>query len=447
MELKFYSFENFTISKYKDGWFLVNFNPFGQYLFNIESQELSKIPVYLNDNRLFEQLTKIFDNKQVIPKRTFTPDFFFKRKKVPRLMIFPTATCNLSCIYCHCNSNTLKGHIDNEVLYETIDKYIEFVRNSGKIRQGIELTFMGGGEPFVKFDIVRDVVYYVRKKEVKAKFKIVTNGTLGSDDDWNWLLSNKFDISISSDGPPEIQDAQRPFASNSKTSSILEDRLKYLSNEKAKINIRSTVIDPSAENINAICQYFKNFKCVKTHQLEPVSFAGRGFSLSEDDLSRFYSVFFENYSFYLYSNPSRFKSAWFKPFQKNDGFCGAVYHNAVVTHDGYVTLCTEVDSNSRNTEIGDQFIVSHIKDLNPFNSLKAQEFTTSHTLNMMDDCSNCIIKYKCGGGCYIKKIRDFSNKDNLFYDSFCKNVISLQLSYLIQVYENGIIKSSSTSSS
>lgn len=435
MLYKYYDFENFDISYIQNGWYLIDCKPLGKYLYNIDSVEISKIPKNIRKSQLPILLKDTLNEKKVIPKKTNNPESFFKRKQVPRLMIFLTASCNLNCIYCHCNSSSSNAHIEDNMLFDGINKYIDYFQRLSKTNAEMEITFMGGGEPFVRFEKIKEVVLYLENKGLKAKYVIVTNGTLGTDDDWQWLLFKKFSITISADGPPKIQNLQRLSNNNKNTSQILERRLLFLDNKRAKINIRSTVLDSNKKNIDDICKYFESYTCIKTHQLEPISYAGRGEKLFHEDFGAFYRKFFKNFSKYLYSNPSRYKSAWFKPFQKSDGFCGAVYHNAVLTHDGYISLCTEVDSKSLNTFVGEKYIVSNINDLNPFESLKAYQFTVLHKVNNMVNCKECIIRYKCGGGCYVKKDRDFNDDYKSFYDTYCKNIISMQLSYLLQVYD------------
>lgn len=435
MKINYYEFEDFKIDYLNKGWYCIKSKELGVYVYNIDSTELAKFPIESARIYTNNQIYKLISDKEVIPTHTYNPTDFFLSGKVPRLMIYPTSACNLSCIYCHCSSERESVHMTDSVIFESISKYIKFVESQGCLSNGIEITFMGGGEPFLKIGSIKKIVDYLKNNRISAKFSIVTNGTLGSDSDWLWLISEKFRITISADGPPHVQNHQRPYNSNNPTADIIERRLHFLSNQKVKINIRSTVINSSKKNIDDICKYFRLFKCISTHHLEPVSFAGRGESLSGSNISHFYSNFFKYYSKYLYSNPSRFKSSWFKPFQKSDGFCGAVYHNSIVTHDGYVTLCSEVDSKSINNKNINNFLVSKIEEINPFTSDKAIEFSQKNALDHLPVCCKCIIKYKCGGGCYVKRARDFYDNQLSFYDSFCKNVIALQISYLLQVYE------------
>lgn len=351
-------------------------------------------------------------------------------------MMFLTSMCNLRCIYCHCNSTSQGQHMNEDLAFKIVKKYVNHVQQfTGTTEDTIQITFMGCGEPLLQIQIIKKIVEYLESQEINGDYVLVTNGTLGNDDDWTWLINKKFRITISIDGNPATQNNQRKYAdSQVGTWPKLESRLHFISQLGAKVHIRSTVTD--IRNIDSTCEYLEQFDCIETHSLEPVSMAGRAIDGSHypDDLQNFYSEFFNIYSKYLYRNPSRYKSAWFKPFKRMDGFCGAVYYNAVVTHDGYLSLCTEMDSSTLETNYGDQFIVSHIDDENSFISYKSLKFSNDHSINNMEKCKSCAIQYKCGGGCYVKRYRDFTEPE-VYYNSFCRNVIKLNLSYLIAMYD------------
>lgn len=424
--------EDLVISRLSESWFLLKSKNLGKsYVYNNESCEFGLLPEDMPNHKLQQAINNIVQNKQIVPKSLSSPEKYLERRESPRLMLFLTASCNLKCVYCHCQSETGKLHMSDECAIDTVDRYIEFIdKLTGKI-ENIEITFMGGGEPFLRVKSIKKIVKHIEEKGIQGKYVIVTNGTLGSDSDWSWLASKNFRFTISADGPPTIQNNQRIFASGAEgTSKYVEKRLKHLSMLGVDVNIRSTVMEVSEESIDLICKYFLNFSCVKTHHLEPISFAGRGESCRDISEEAFYHLFFKNYSQHLYGNPTRFKSAWFKPFKKAQGFCGAVYYNAVVTHDGFVSLCSEVDSSALSKDYGEKYIVGHIREKNPFLPKKSFEFSQNHQTENMPDCSSCIIRYKCGGGCYIKRDRDF-NTDAQFHSAFCANAIILNFSYLV----------------
>lgn len=358
----------------------------------------------------------------------FDPTKFADANKATRLMLFLTAACNLRCTYCHCNSVPDKSNMSDEILDRTLQQYLKFKKDKPDGPVGI--TFMGGGEPMLAFKKIKAIVSQLEDEHIAAEYALVTNATLGTDDAWEWILSKNFRVTISCDGPADIQDTQRPHA-NAKTSSsrLVEHRLRFLSSAGAKVHIRSTVID--AADVERCARYFMDFDSVATHSIEPVSIAGRADSLiGTTHVNHFYRRYFENYSKFLYADPSRFKSAWFKPFKTMDGFCGAVYYNNVVTHDGYVSLCTEVDSSAKDTALAD-FLVSTVHSDDPFNSEAGHRFSEQNRIPHLPACKTCVIRYKCGGGCYVKRAREFQQNPKGFKSAFCENAIRLNLSYLL----------------
>lgn len=438
--MKYY--KNLKIKQLSDNIFVVDTNE-KKYVFDNFSAQLAQINNKLDfDNPVHMDALSSKINIDREKKRVFTPSEYIKNKKLCRLMIYLTSGCNMRCIYCHCNS-TFGENMSDEILYSALNKYYEHIKNRidyiRKYEEIPQITFMGGGEPFLRIMKIKEVVEYFNKKckvlNLIPRYVIVTNTTLGNDSDWEWLVKNNFMINLSLDGPNHIQNRNRPLYGNKPSAPLIEKRLNFLSAINADVHVRSTIIDTN--EINDVCEYFKQFSCVKTHALEPVSLAGRAIdNLTSISPEHFYNNFFEIYSKHLFDEPNRFKSSWFSPFKRTEGFCGAVYCNAIVLPDGNITLCSEVDSKEKNKELKDSFIVSNINDQGDiFESNKALKFTNEHRLDNIKKCKHCIIKYKCGGGCYVKKARDFNNNEDEFYNSFCKSAISMNISFLIGLLE------------
>jgi len=425
-----------VVTNLSEAWYLLESREINsRYLYNKESCELGLLPP-LPDHQLQHTIANLLKTKKIIVKPSSSPEKYLERKETPRLMLFLTAACNLKCVYCHCSSKAEKAHMSEDCALNIVQRYIRHVKEVTGNTDKIEITFMGGGEPLLRINTIKKIIGYLEEMGIHGEYVLVTNATLGSDRDWEWIVSKGFRITISADGPPNVQNRQRVFANGSRrTSDYIERRLLHLSSFAIDINIRSTVMEVSAESINSICGYFQGFSCVKTHHLEPVSFAGRGNAYKNVSEEEFYRQFFSNYSRHLYENPQRFKSAWFKPFKKSQGFCGAVYFNTVITHDGFISLCSEVDSSSMSSTYGDKYIVSHIQDDNPFLPKKSIDFSENNSIENIPECRSCIISYKCGGGCYIKRDRDFKDNDQ-FYNAFCKNAVMLNMSYLIGSIKN-----------
>lgn len=414
------------------GWYIISRRSDGsEYLYNKVAGKLGRLAgggAHTSRDLVLELVRR----EDVPQMELFTPERFERLRKVPRLVLYPTAACNLRCVYCHCNSGGPGQHMPDSLLSEVVAKYLRFIASRDPTSQIAEITFMGGGEPLLQFGSIRKVVEMVGRAGYCGSYALVTNGTIGTPAMWKWLVAHRFRITISADGPPPVQDSQRPFFRRGRaTSAVLERRLGMLALFGASVNIRSTVTQSSPDAVDAICGYFDGFPAVVTHQLEPRSLAGRGRRPSDSDPS-FYARFFTSYAPHLYARPERFKSAWFKPFHKTEGFCGAVYFNPVVTHDGYVAVCTEVDSSMRETQFGQEYVVTHVSEDEPFHSAGAAAFSRNHATDVMRPCRDCIIQYKCGGGCYIKRDRDMPGDWDAFRTAYCENVIQLNMGYLLQ---------------
>ena len=58
-------------------------------------------------------------------------------------------------------------------------------------------------------------------------FLITTNGT-ASTEDMAWMMENDFNISVSCDGPPDIQNRNRPFVDGRPSRAVVEETLKLM---------------------------------------------------------------------------------------------------------------------------------------------------------------------------------------------------------------------------
>ena len=109
-----------------------------------------------------------------------------------------THRCNLNCVYCF-----EKHDGEHEMTCETAMECVDQVCNQVKCGATIEFLFFGG-EPLLRFDLIRQVVRYVIEKQPKQKcrFFASTNGVLLTDDMKEWFRGKKdiFVLGLSLDG-------------------------------------------------------------------------------------------------------------------------------------------------------------------------------------------------------------------------------------------------------
>lgn len=118
--------------------------------------------------------------------------------KSKHISISITERCNLNCIYCF-----EKSKLNKKMEFETAKSIIEYELLNSTEYESLIVDFMGG-EPFLEFDLIKDVCeyYWNRKLEKPILFYTTTNGTLVKGKVKDWLTANKsrFICALSLDG-------------------------------------------------------------------------------------------------------------------------------------------------------------------------------------------------------------------------------------------------------
>jgi uncharacterized protein len=92
----------------------------------------------------------------------------------------------------------------------------QFIRAVSAGSERVHITFFGG-EPFLSFTKVRTFHRTLGETLGETPFSsnIVTNGTILTDRQLEFLVEHDFDVMLSFDGTREYQDAQRPGSEGS----------------------------------------------------------------------------------------------------------------------------------------------------------------------------------------------------------------------------------------
>ena len=120
-----------------------------------------------------------------------------------------THNCNLSCQYCY-SGRTLK----KDMSFATAQKIVDFAMEMTPGGQQIELSFFGG-EPFLRFDLMKEVIGYIRAKEREAKgpvrLGVTSNGLVLTPSILDFLEEESVDLCISIDGPAHVHNRNRCY--------------------------------------------------------------------------------------------------------------------------------------------------------------------------------------------------------------------------------------------
>jgi uncharacterized protein len=134
-----------------------------------------------------------------------------KSKLIHVLKIQLGLSCNYSCEYCSQRfveraPETNKKDIDAFMQKLSV---LEFDENTG-----LKIEFWGG-EPLVYWKTLKPLVDEVNKKfeswQKKPEYSIITNGSLLTEEVIQWLIDNKFSVSVSHDGPGQSVRGPDPF--------------------------------------------------------------------------------------------------------------------------------------------------------------------------------------------------------------------------------------------
>lgn len=120
-----------------------------------------------------------------------------------------THRCNLACEYCYSGRKITK-----DMSFATARKTVDFAMDIAPPGQAIGFGF-AGGEPLLCFDLLTEIVEYIRKQERNAKktasLSITSNGTLLTEPILDFIRQENIDLCVSIDGPAHVHNLNRCY--------------------------------------------------------------------------------------------------------------------------------------------------------------------------------------------------------------------------------------------
>lgn len=368
--------------------------------------------------------------------------------KPTRVTFLPTSDCNLKCIYCYADSGSTSKYLSFEIAKTALD----FIFNNAKEKNvtQVHIGFLGGGEPFLAWELIKEIIEYSRIKAdelgVSTYFGGVTNGML-SKEKTLWISENFQYLNISIDGMKSIHDKHRPSRDNNSSYDRIIKTLTLLNELGFKYSVRSTISSLSLNQMTSIVEFFTKELNVSRIHFEPLFACGR--CKTNTELIPDPKVFADNFKKCIpiahSENTELFCSA-VRLDTLTTTFCGALGENFYITPEGYVTSCTEVSS--VNEELSKMFFIGKFdENSNEFVFWNERKnFLSSRTVDKMQECQQCIAKWHCAGGCPAKA----ALKGNIFNpirmddctisreltEYYIKSLVTMRSNYLPQVNAN-----------
>jgi uncharacterized protein len=217
------------------------------------------------------------------------------------LVLMLTYSCNLACRYCYedreegCVPPGGGGRAPREMSPESVRESVRFLLDrSGEIRKVSVVLF--GGEPLLRFPLLRAAVHEARamaaERGKEVSFSLTTNGTLLTREIAGFLAENGVSVCVSIDGPREVHDRNRPYASGRGSYDDVERGLSYLMESRAGFPLAARVtLGRGAVDVRG------TFRHLRALGFDEIGFApasaseGSGEALTEEELDLVLSEF------------------------------------------------------------------------------------------------------------------------------------------------------------
>lgn len=318
-----------------------------------------------------------------------------------------TEKCNLACTYCLAGASQRMPHMSEEVALRTVDRAFAMDASDG-------LTFeFSGGEPFLRFPLMRRLVDYIRthprRGDRRAYVSLQTNGTLLDEERVQWIREHEVIVGLSLDGNPSSHNRSRPQVNGRESFSKVMRGIDLL--QRAGIAF-GVLLVLNRSNIGAVEPMidFLLENGIENIKLNPVAFLGTARAAWEDT-----GITQEEALEYFVSFAHRLVSRQLPIFEANlfdmtrhlvskqrhsrclRGHCGAGDSFNAIAADGSIYPC------GRATQSPGLRLGSVLDGDAPLNACAAAspviQQIRERRPNTLDDCRTCLYRELCQAGC------------------------------------------------
>jgi uncharacterized protein len=319
-----------------------------------------------------------------------------------------TNQCNLSCSYCYEFGEDKIATPEGKqkfMEWETAKSSVDYLFESSAGRPSVHITFFGG-ETLMNFPLLQRVVDYANaeavRRGVNIDFSLTTNATLLNSKIIDFLAENRVGVTVSMDGPQEMQDKFRIFSNGRGSYDVVRPRVEELLRKHRTRPIGARVTMTSgAMDVRRIYQHLKHELGFHEVAFAPVTTSpDRLYSIGEPGMDSVLAQFRELAQEYLehalrgehhgFSNVSDTLAELHQGVNKALP-CGAGLGLVGVGPSGDIAPCHRfVDS--------DEHALGHIAT--GIDKEKRKEFLDRGNINAKYECHSCWARPLCAGGCH-----------------------------------------------
>jgi len=221
------------------------------------SQNISSIAkkISLSYKDTFKIVEKMA-NYAVLDLPGYQPHFSPPKKELRlRVWVNTTNACNLACHYCYVRKD------GNKMSITTAHKLVDAFHKSISVHRDIKFTLLyvlGGGEPFINFNVVKEILDYsqvqAQKLGLKRIISIATNGTILNSEIIALVKHNNISLGISLDGL-ENMNRNRLFRNGRSSVNVVLRNIDKLLNAGVHPFILITVTQENLDGLIAFTKY------------------------------------------------------------------------------------------------------------------------------------------------------------------------------------------------
>ncbi len=319
-----------------------------------------------------------------------------------------TNQCNLSCQYCYEFGEDKIATPDGKPKFmdwDTAKSSVDYLFTEAQGRKSVHITFFGG-ETLMNFPLLKRVVEYARaqaqERRMEIDFSLTTNGTLLTPTIIDYLAENAVGVTVSMDGPKEMQDKFRVFSNGKGSYDIIKPKVQsLLAKHKTRPIAARVTMTSGAMNVDKIYRHLKEELGFYEVGFAPVTTSpDRLYSINEpgmDSVLEQFSVLADEYLEYAlrgehhgFSNVSDTLSELHQGVNKSLP-CGAGLGMVGVGPSGDIAPCHRfVDS--------DEHVLGNVAT--GIDREKQKDFLDRGNIDTKYDCHECWARPLCAGGCH-----------------------------------------------
>jgi len=319
-----------------------------------------------------------------------------------------TNQCNLACTYCYEYGedkivDTEHGKQSKFMAEQTALESVDFLmRESGRVAH---LTFFGG-ETLLNFPVLKSTIAYARRRAAEVgkeiDFSLTTNATLLKPEIIEFLAENRVGVTISIDGPREMQDKFRVFHNGAGSYDVVAPKIKELLRVHrtrpigARVTLTSDTLDITRiyRHLTEEIGFWEvGFAPVTTSPQQQYAIGDQGFDRMLGQFRALAAEFLEHVAVNRHHGFSNVKDT-LEEIHKGVSKaypCGAGLGLLGVSTDGDVALCHRFAGS-------DAHKFGTVRD--GIDREAQTQFLEQHHIADKTDCQTCWARPLCSGGCY-----------------------------------------------